>query len=83
MNTNNPLAFPKTVDGTREQQDGMTLRDWFAGMALQGYTASLCSEYKCRLFTAMAAELGKSLPETLSHMAYVDADAMLAQRNKS
>ena len=40
----NPPAFPKAanvnaVTISEQQQQGMTLRDWFAGMALQGMLA--------------------------------------------
>lgn len=39
----NEYAFPHIQwhpNGTGNQVSGMTLRDWFAGMALQGYLAS-------------------------------------------
>ena len=32
-------AFPVPNDACNNQMPGMTLRDWFAGMALQGYLA--------------------------------------------
>lgn len=36
----NPPAFPRTGDQESiTPQEGMTLRDWFAGMALQGLLA--------------------------------------------
>ena len=41
---NNPPAFPKTVDGTRPIQDGMSLRDWFAGMASEKDIEAILSE---------------------------------------
>ena len=47
---------------------GMSLRDWYAGMALQGMRASLN---------------GQTYPkEMVATLAYADADAMLAQRGQ-
>jgi hypothetical protein len=52
-------------DGVSHIEDGMTLRDWFAGQALAG----------------MAAYAGMQDPtDSIAHLAYVMADAMIAQR---
>lgn len=48
--------------------DGMSLRDWFAGMALQGMVQDLSRDHK---------------EEYLAHDAYKFADAMLAEREKA
>lgn len=50
------------------KQDGMTLRDWFAGLALQGICAS--------------GPGSQWSNEMLAQEAYRLADAMLAQREK-
>lgn len=47
---------------------GMSLRDWFAGMALQGYCARPDLEKECQQGFALAA--------------YDQADAMLAARER-
>lgn len=38
----NPAAFPRTADPSVKiaGNDGMTLRDWFAGQALAGFAGS-------------------------------------------
>jgi hypothetical protein len=71
---NNPPAFPThhNVHDPRSDgflsESGMTLRDWFAGMALQGLCSSgRASEYKT---------------SEISDAAYSLADSMLAEREK-
>lgn len=62
-------AFPheyKFSDGTANRDDGMTLRDWFAGMALQGYIAA-------------RIEVGE---QTLTNLCYAKADAMIEERGR-
>lgn len=59
---------------------GMTLRDWFAGMALQGIAAAQSGE---SFSVAMNDEIKRrktSAPEMVALMAYNAADAMLAAR---
>jgi hypothetical protein len=58
-------AFPTPANSDRPPSQGMTLRDWFAGMALLGMVAS-----PARLF----------IPEQDAVDAYKVADAMLAAR---
>jgi len=57
---------PPLTPGMSEQYGGMSLRDWFAGMALQGMTA--CPDIHA-----------KNDPE-MAKWAYQQADAMLAER---
>ena len=38
-NRNDESAFPVPIGNTDERQWGMSLRDWFAGMAIQGLLA--------------------------------------------
>jgi len=49
--------------------EAMSLRDWFAGMALQGIMAG--KEFRPKLG-----------PDELAIVCYETADAMLAERNK-
>lgn len=71
----NPPAFPCAASspmGDTIYQDGMSLRDWFAGQAI------------CGLLRA-TDPTGKG-PDDIPHMvevAFIFADAMLAQREKS
>ncbi len=51
-----------------EEQQGMTLRDWFAGRALSGILAG-----------SPNADIG---PHGYAHDAYLFADAMLKEREK-
>jgi len=75
-------AFPtKAYDLEREQlvrEEGMTLRDWFAAKAMQGIYACPVQLYRAD---------GTPMPDPLTSadiakMAYEEADAMLAEREK-
>jgi hypothetical protein len=61
-------AFPRT--GFHKEQDGMTLRDYFAAKAMQGLLAQSGG-------TAHSSDVGLG-----AEYAYKMADAMLAERNK-
>lgn len=77
-------AFPLagSNDYSYPPQDGMTLRDWFAGMALTGELASLAGE-ACVEATAKAAiRAGRTACEQVAANCYEMADAMLAARGK-
>jgi hypothetical protein len=50
--------------------DGMSLRDWFAGKAMQG------------ILSAQVHGLGVEFAEQFAKLAYKQADAMLAAREK-
>ena len=76
MKTGGPALYNRTGDTQHfyEWHYGMTLRDWFAGMALQGLLASPANN-----------TLRGEAPETsfqLSEMAYSTADAMIKEREK-
>lgn len=61
-------AFPTLADnGHAMNQDGMTLRDWFAGKAMQSLM--------------LAAKTSQDV-DLLSKGAYQMADAMLKERSK-
>lgn len=67
-------AFPRAgFDGPDMYDsgwDGMTLRDWFAGQALAG------------LLAGRRYEKDQYPPQLFAHFAYMEADAMLAERDK-
>ena len=69
---NNPPAFP-TGTGVTPYNPGMTLRDYFAAKAMQGIFASNTEHdhEDSHIFDAVA------------EAAYLQADAMLAAREKS
>ncbi len=62
-------AFPIIHSGI-VQREGMTLRDWFAGMALQGL---------CRACTDGWQSFAE---EAMSKRCYEQADSMLKERGK-
>lgn len=66
-----PVGTGDPRDGMSSGSDGMSLRDWFAGMALQG-------------FCSMADSTGgwQWGINDATKTAYEVADAMLAERNK-
>lgn len=69
----NPLAFPRPgFDTPAGYEDGMTLRDWFAGQALVG-------------MASIALDDGDMLMgwADMAKASYSAADAMLAEREKS
>lgn len=70
---NNPSAFPQTDYSNIQDAEfkGMTLRDYFAGKALQGH---LASEYYAGTNTQ------KENLEGIASNMYAFADAMLKQR---
>jgi len=67
MNNNEP-AFPMAApEGYAMAQEGMTLRDWFAGQALAGLTANHKTE---------------GTFDDVAYKAYALADAMLFERTQ-
>jgi len=68
----NPLAFPRPGFATPAgYEDGMTLRDWFAGQALVGLLSS-----------GKWYNDGTGFEELIATHAANIADAMLAERSK-
>ena len=67
-----PFLHKHPTSGQTTMSDGMDLRDWFAGMAMQGISSiPLPSEAK---------QLGKNPAEWLAENSYAIADAMMKQR---
>ncbi len=76
-------AFPVSDEpGNFPLERGMSLRDWFAGMALQGVLALDSSDVARKATAQMAKKFGEATPEVYSALAYELADAMLAAREK-
>jgi hypothetical protein len=63
-----PLVYDDETKGTREIHSGMTLRDWFAGKAMQGLLAD-------RSWQGMTTD-------QVAEFVYFMADAMLKERSK-
>lgn len=68
----NPQAFPMNFNSQVFDQLGMDLRDYFAGQAL------LMIDNNSKDYP-----IGSTLEEYQAHLAYRQADAMLAERNKN
>lgn len=63
-------AFPAQHFDLADGEHGMTLRDWFAGIAMQGM---LANDIEC----------GPEQVPIIVESAYILARAMLAERNKT
>lgn len=77
--SDNPPAFPvSTIDGFTN--DGMTLRDWYAGQVLVGRSMLIIDEGD-----ELKTTTGHNLltPEGVAASCYELADAMLAARKDS
>ena len=76
MTTRGGAAFPRAVNQSAEDSgfEGMDLRDWFAGMALQGMLSS------GELADGSAPDPVN--PGEVVKEAYQFADAMLTERSK-
>ena len=59
-------AFPRSGNWSNDQE-GMTLRDWFAGMAMQGMITDPTTSDN---------------PDKCAQWSYAQADAMIAERSK-
>lgn len=67
------------ADGTPEQQ-GMSLRDWFAGQALVGICAQCANGEAMEQVVLGAEERGINPYQQLARAAYIQADALIAAR---
>ena len=66
------------VDST----DGKSLRDWFAGIALQGELASSGNPESAQATAEASVNAGETVEKHLARICYEMADAMLAEREK-
>lgn len=62
-------VFPRAGNESFTPREGMSLRDWFAGMAMQGMLAN--------------TDLTHHDSDAIATLAYGLADAMLAERGSS
>lgn len=73
-------AFPTPVHNLKN--DGMTLRDYFAAKALQGYVSGVLSDMEMSTHVLRAADRkGLSSEEYFAKKSYELADAMLEARD--
>lgn len=77
MNADNPPAFPVPNDANVNGQEGMTLRDYFAGQAV----TMPAPNYWQHGGSEDGQMLGSSA-EIIARRAYAIADAMLAARQE-
>ena len=78
---NSGPAFPTATEhGFNCGEPGMTLRDHFAGLAMQGIVGSIDSEDSYRRMRGHASAAGLSVSEWIARDAYKQADAMLKAR---
>lgn len=69
-------AFPVPNDANLNEQEGMTLRDYFAGQALTGAISACVEAAKA------AQDVAEGDEKVIAAFAYEIADAMLAARDK-
>jgi hypothetical protein len=71
------LASPRDFPDGSTFQNGLSIRDWFAGQALSGIVA-----HGDHLNMIKEGETSSEIMRLISGSAYKFADAMLAERNK-
>ena len=79
----NPPAFPNVNFDYGPLQDGMTLRDWFAGQALANPTICTGAAPEYQLKVWFGGRCGITRPEIVAWQAREYADAMLAARKET
>ena len=71
-------AFPiSNVGPAAIVAEGMTLREWYAGMALQGHLAGMTGNETRAIWAGMSE--GVFFEEEMSKIAFSYADAMISQ----
>ena len=80
-------AFPRFVpDGHYNGSvdfTGMSLRDWFAGMALTGEIASSSTALACESTAKAAIRNQRTIEQQIAWNCYQMADAMIAARKEA
>jgi hypothetical protein len=81
---NNPPAFPMCIDDgeTRKYMIGMTLRDYFAAKAMQGYISARGWHPDFTYPADFNFDAGKRAADAVTVSAYKWADAMLKAREQ-
>ena len=82
---NNPPAFPTTkpLDSWGDPNQGMTLRDYFAAKALQGYISARGWHPDFTYPADFNFDAGKRAADAVAVASYQYADAMLAAREEA
>lgn len=75
-----PRAMSQDLDDYCKGQNGMSLRDYFAGQALIAFMS--CSEWAQGLDLATANNPGTQFKDNLASNCYVMADALIYYRSK-
>ncbi len=83
MKTDGGPAFPiPCQDGGIPIQDGMSLRDWFAGQAMNGLVHDILIEQHWEDVLMKEGLETSEFPAFLAQLSYATAYAMLAERAK-
>ena len=67
------LVYPRTSDGWCSSQSGLTLREYYAGLAMQGLLSGYQTKYTAR----------QNLSEEVSSLAFNIADSMILKIENS
>lgn len=82
----NPPAFPRAAFGQFQDdcisEDGMSLRDYFAGQALAGLFAMTACHEQIFGTTSKSFDIEVFTPDNVASDCYGYADAMLIEREK-
>lgn len=78
---NGGVAFPSNTE-KYGPQCGMSLRDYFAGKAMQGALSAASGERFANRLRDRALSGGMSIAQVIAMDAYATADAMIAERAK-
>jgi len=80
------LILPtKAVNGVVTENNvhpGASLRDHFAGLAMQGIVSSISSEDDYKRIKSLGRSVGLHASQWIARDAYKQADAMLAERER-
>ena len=77
---NNPPAFPLSGDWSQIKEKGMTLRDYFAAKAMQGYISAKAWHPDFVYPTDFNFNAGERAADAVAVSAYKWADAMMKAR---
>lgn len=69
-------------DVTSDGEDGMSLRDWFAGKAMQGLIHDILIEQHWEDVLLKQGIKTEQFPAFLAYLSYATADAMIQMRSK-
>lgn len=81
MSNNSTRPFDPAFPNPQRGVPGLTAREYFAGLAMQGHLAGLDFDSACK-FNAMCAKHGFSSEEGIAKASVSYADALLAELAK-